>query len=95
VYFAVYSVWENEAEDTNCLQWVKEQIKRIEPVTAGQYLGDSDFTADQRKFMSEENWVKLQEIRKKYDPESLFHSYLSNSTADLNKNIWNRQLSNL
>ena len=49
----------------------------LEPVTVGQYLGDSDLTRRQVQFMSDENWSRLQEIRAERDPDGLFVGYLA------------------
>jgi lipoate synthase len=86
IYFASYVIWENEEEDEKNKTWLKNIMKQIEPVTIGQYLGDSDFTAHQRKFIADKNFEKLQEIKKQRDPNNLFHSYLKNEDTVLNKN---------
>jgi FAD/FMN-containing dehydrogenase len=88
IYFASYVIWENEEDDAKNRAWLKGIMERIEPITAGQYLGDSDFTVHQRKFMGDENFEKLQKIRAKRDPKGLFHSYLTQSDKTLNQNIW-------
>ncbi|MEY2918436.1 MAG: hypothetical protein RIS73_2150, partial [Bacteroidota bacterium] len=86
IYFASYVIWENEEDDEKNKTWLKNIMKEIEPVTVGQYLGDSDFTAHQRKFIADKNFEKLQEIKRLRDPNNLFHSYLKNEDTILNKN---------
>ncbi len=86
IYFASYVCWESEKDDDVNKKWLKNIMQHIEPITAGQYLGDSDFTAHQRKFISNENWEKLEQIRAKCDPNGRFHSYLANKDAVLNEN---------
>jgi FAD/FMN-containing dehydrogenase len=86
IYFASYVAWEDEKDDELNKNWLKNIIKNIEPITKGQYLGDSDFTAHQRKFISNENYEKLEEIRAKRDPNGRFHSYLAHKEAILNQN---------
>ena len=49
----------------------------LEPVTVGQYLGDSDLSRRQVQFMSDESWARLQEIRAERDPDGLFVGYLA------------------
>ncbi len=87
IYYATYVVWKDEADDAHNNNWIKQTISDLAPITKGQYLGDSDFQVHQRKFVSDENWQKLQGIRAKYDHKGLFHNYLCKSEADLNKNI--------
>jgi hypothetical protein len=63
-------------------------MKALEPVTLGQYLGDSDFGTRTVKFLSDENYGRLETLREKYDPHKLFHSYFTQPGATLNKNHW-------
>jgi hypothetical protein len=86
IYFAAYVLWEDAEEDNHNKIWLKNIMQHIQPITAGQYLGDSDFTAHERKFIADKNYQKLEEIRAKRDPEGLFHSYLKNESTVLNKN---------
>ena len=91
IYFASYVLWENENDDELNKGWLKNIMKQLESITAGQYLGDSDFTAHGRKFISETNLEKLQTIRAIRDPKELFHSYLKNDDTGLNKNEFETQ----
>jgi hypothetical protein len=79
-------LWEDAQEDEHNKNWLKSIMKYLEPITAGQYLGDSDFTTHSRKFISNNNFNKLQKIRSERDPMGLFHSYLKNENTVLNKN---------
>jgi FAD binding domain len=88
IYYATYVIWENETDDLKNQNWLNDILKNIKPITAGQYLGDSDLKIHHRKFMSDKNWIKLQEIRSKYDKDELFHTYACKTEADLNKNIF-------
>jgi FAD/FMN-containing dehydrogenase len=86
IYFASYVIWEDAEDDEKNKNWLKNVIQSIAPITAGQYLGDSDFTTHGRKFINETNFEKLQAIRAERDPKGLFHSYLKNAATILNKN---------
>ena len=88
IYMSIYCLWEDAGDDERCSRWVKEQMENIQPVTAGQYLGDSDLTVLQRQFMSPQNYSKLERIRNKYDPQRRFHSYLAKPNTTLNENLW-------
>jgi hypothetical protein len=59
-----------------------------QPVTAGQYLGDSDMTNRQLKFMAGDAWARLQRIIAARDPEARFHRYLARDPDSLNINHW-------
>ncbi|NJM40418.1 MAG: FAD-binding oxidoreductase [Anaerolineae bacterium] len=82
IYLALYVVWESEADDARCHAWLAERMRRIESISIGQYLGDSDFAARPAKFVSDANWVRLQRIREKYDPTAMFSGYLGKSAHE-------------
>jgi FAD/FMN-containing dehydrogenase len=88
IYLAIYTIWDDEADDARCCNWLARQMTTLEPVTLGQYLGDSDFTTRSLKFMSDANWARLQAIRAQRDPEGLFVSYLTSNPLTLNQNPW-------
>ena len=88
VYLAAYTVAAVEADDPVCRGWVDEQFGQLQPVTAGQYLGDSDLSHRQVRFLSDENYARLQRIRADRDPDRLFVDYLTSDPATLNTNAW-------
>jgi len=88
IYFATYVLWDDPEDDDACRQWVTDRMRDLEPVTAGHYLGDSDLATRQVKFMSDENWQRLAEIRAKRDPSALFAGYLAGPEGALNRNHW-------
>ncbi|MGW1026365.1 FAD-binding oxidoreductase [Streptomyces sp. NPDC002577] len=87
IYCATYVVHDEPERDGELRGWLSEAMAAMQPVTAGQYLGDSDFTVRQLKFMGDEQWRRLQGIRAVRDPKGLFAGYLS--TGDVtNTNHW-------
>lgn len=88
IYLASYVLWEDEADDDRCRGWLDEVMTDLEPVTVGQYLGDSDLARRQVKFMSDDSWARLQEIRAERDPDGLFVGYLAGPGGATNRNHW-------
>lgn len=88
IYFATYVVWDDPDDDGRYQAWISDRMRELEPVTAGQYLGDSDLATRQVKFMADENWRRLNEIRARRDPGSLFVGYLAGPEGALNRNHW-------
>jgi hypothetical protein len=88
LYFASYVIWENEADDERCRTWLAEQMRRMEPITEGLFLADSDLMTRPAKFLSNTHWKWLEELHARYDPDGLFHSYLARSDTQLNVNPW-------
>jgi FAD/FMN-containing dehydrogenase len=75
LYFATYVVCESPAHDTLCRWWVSQTMDRLQPFSAGCYLGDSDLTIRPDKFMSDAAWARFLDIRDARDPARLFAGY--------------------
>jgi FAD/FMN-containing dehydrogenase len=88
IYLASYVVWEHEDDDERCRAWLARAMADLEPVTVGQYLGDSDLSQRQVKFMSDDAWARLQEIRAVRDPDRLFVGFLAGDEGATNRNHW-------
>jgi FAD/FMN-containing dehydrogenase len=63
-------------------------MRQLEPVAVGAYLGDSDLRRRQVKFLSDEHWERLQQIREARDPDGLFVGYLAGPDGAGNRNAW-------
>ncbi|MBL5972679.1 MAG: FAD-binding oxidoreductase [Candidatus Leucobacter sulfamidivorax] len=87
-YVAAYTVYDDPADFARNRAWVTEVYEHAQPVTAGQYLGDSDMTNRQLKFMAPENWERLQGVIRDRDPEGRFARYLASDPATINTNHW-------
>lgn len=87
IYCATYVVHDEPGRDAELRTWLDGAMAAMQPVTAGQYLGDSDFTVRQLKVMGDEQWRRLQEIRAVRDPKGLFAGHLSSGTVT-NTNHW-------
>jgi FAD/FMN-containing dehydrogenase len=88
VYFAVYTVWEEPADDARCRRWLHDEMKRMETFSDGFYLGDSDLPTRSAKFMADKNFQKLQQLRKKYDPAGRFCAFQPHAEHAMNANPW-------
>jgi hypothetical protein len=76
IYLASYVVWEDPDDDERCISWLESVMADLEPVSVGQYIGDSDHTRRKRVFLAEENLQRLQGIIAERDPDGLFVGYL-------------------
>lgn len=76
-YFALYTIWETEADDERCQNWVLDTMRKIVPHTEGAYLGDSDFQIRQTKFWTDVKAKKLMELRRKWNPADRICGYLN------------------
>jgi hypothetical protein len=87
-YVATYLLSEDITHDSRNRKWLDDAMEYAQPVTKGTYLGDSDFSNRQLKFMEDENFARLQQIIQERDPENLFVRYLAKDPSTLNKNHW-------
>ena len=87
-YIATYLAYEDSAQDARNRAWLNEAMVAAQPVTVGQYLGDSDMTNRQLKFMSDDNFARLQKIIAERDPNGRFVRYLAKDSATVNRNQW-------
>ncbi len=83
-YLATYAIWSDPAEDEGHREWVLRHTRRLAALGKGVYLGDTDFTRRPDRFLSPENFGRLQSIRARRDPDGLFCSYLMAEGAQLN-----------
>lgn len=88
VYLASYVLWEDTAQDERHLEWLGAAMADLEPVTVGQYLGDSDLSRRQVRFMSDDAWARLQAVRAQRDPDGLFVGHHAGPAGATNRNHW-------
>ena len=70
--------WQNQEDDKKIAGWMQETMRTLEPFSLGHYINNEDVVSypqrNQASF-SEAAWQKLRNLRKKYDPEGVFHDY--------------------
>jgi FAD/FMN-containing dehydrogenase len=77
LYIALYSVWQDPAEDQKHQAWVTDHMKKLEPLASGIQLADENLAARPFKFIADKNLARLEALRAKYDPGGMFHSYMA------------------
>ncbi|MFF7987663.1 FAD-binding oxidoreductase [Streptomyces sp. NPDC007901] len=88
IYLASYVLWEDEEEDARNQAWLAAAMAELQPVTVGQYLGDSDLARRQLRFVSDASWERLRKIIAVRDPDGLFVGYLAGPDGAANANHW-------
>lgn len=91
LYFASYVVWEDEADDEKCRAWLAARMRQAETIAEGLFLADSDLTTRPGQFLSAARWKRLEQLRVRYDPTGLFHSYLATPDTTLNYNSLHKE----
>jgi FAD/FMN-containing dehydrogenase len=73
--FLVLGQWMDPAEGERCLTWVRETFAAMQPYMAPgryvNYLGDDE--GDRVAAAYGPNYVRLQQLKAKYDPDNFFH----------------------
>jgi FAD/FMN-containing dehydrogenase len=81
-YIANYLVWNEEEKDEDNHAWLGKANELLKPFSKGHYVnevaGDRYPERFQESF-SKPSWERLQSLRRQYDPEGVFHSYLGYS----------------
>ena len=81
-YVPVNALSNDAAHDAGKRAWLSNTIASLEPLTVGRYVGEADLTSapDRAKqCFSPSAWDKLIRLKRKYDPDDMFFSYLQHA----------------
>lgn len=84
VYLATYAIYTDPADDARYSDWVHRRTAALAVHGSGVYVGDTDFTRRQDRFLSDDAYRRLGEIRAERDASGRFASYLTSDPAGLN-----------
>jgi FAD/FMN-containing dehydrogenase len=84
VYVATYVIYTDAADDARYSGWVHRRTAELAVHGAGVYLGDTDFTRRNDRFLSDAAYRRLAEIRAERDPSGRFAPYLTSDAEGLN-----------
>jgi FAD/FMN-containing dehydrogenase len=84
VYVATYVIYADPADDDRHAAWVHGRTAALAAHGAGVYLGDTDFTRRQDRFLSDAAFARLAAVRAARDPDGRFASYLTRDPEGLN-----------
>ena len=79
-YIAGYAQWDHAADDHANQNWLKNFYDEMQPYAAGYYINEfdretrSDLTS---ACFTPANWEKLNTLRRQYDPDGVYHDFLS------------------
>ncbi len=81
-FFGSYLVWDREEDDEANYAWLEKNHELVKPYSEGHYVNEvagDRFPGRYRDSFSPENWQRLGDLRRKYDPTGVFHAYLGES----------------
>jgi len=76
------AVWERPEDDAVNTEWHRAAIAGLDEFAIGHYVGESDIIGDPdraERSYSKSNWQRLKMLRRKYDPDGLFHGVLTSA----------------
>ncbi|MGW2826702.1 FAD-binding oxidoreductase [Streptomyces sp. NPDC001443] len=79
-YLAPFAIWDDPAADAENTRWLRDTMHIVEPYGTGHYIAETDLTAAPsraRRSYTPAGWERLRRLKAAYDPEHVFHSYLT------------------
>ena len=67
----------DEKDDAKCAAWCANVIRKLKPISFGSQMNDENMPSNKGPYLSEEAAAKLETLRKKYDPQRRFVSFLT------------------
>ena len=75
-YIALYAVSDDPAEDAANVAWATERMREMEALASGIQLADENLGRRPARFVSDANLARLDELRRRHDPDGLFHPWM-------------------
>lgn len=78
VYIAAFTGWTDPADDERLRHWGRDHMRRLEPLSNGIQLADENLAGrPEAHYLSDEAHERLERLRRVWDPDGLFLSYLT------------------
>lgn len=81
-YVGCFAIWDNEEDDDFNFHWLDETLPLMDPFSKGHYINEIEARRHPeriRECFSAVNWQRIQDLRRKYDPDGVFHTYLGHA----------------
>ncbi len=79
-YAGVYSVWRDESADDQARTWLRETMLPLQRYARGHYINEIDAEARPASIegsFSDSAWKRLAQLRRRVDPNSVFHDFFA------------------
>jgi FAD/FMN-containing dehydrogenase len=84
-FMSTYAQWNDAKDDNANRHWLNGLYDELEPVSSGAYINEFDLehrAAQVARCFSDENWQRLQKLRRYYDASRVFVSLDTSPVAD-------------
>ncbi|MDR2838160.1 MAG: FAD-binding oxidoreductase [Azonexus sp.] len=81
-FVGCYAIWDEEKDDAANFAWLGDNLPLMDPFADGHYVNEIEARGHPERYpacFSKANWNRLQALRRQYDPQGVFHSYLGHS----------------
>lgn len=68
--------WSSPEDDQTYVEWASNVMRSMEHLATGIKVGDENLAVRPFKFMADDNYKRLEQVRNIHDPHSIFHSYM-------------------
>jgi len=76
IYMALYTVWQDAAEDERYRDWAGSNMASMSGLATCMALADENLGRRPARFISDANMARLDKVRATYDPDGRFHSWM-------------------
>jgi FAD/FMN-containing dehydrogenase len=80
INLALYSVWQDPADDERCIDWPRSNMAAMAPLSSGVGLADENLGRRPARFATDENMARLERVRATHDPDGRFHSWMGHAS---------------
>ncbi|MFF3504649.1 FAD-binding oxidoreductase [Streptomyces sp. NPDC003247] len=77
LYFSPNAVWDDPADDLRHETWAHDALRAMAPVAQGTQFADANPADRPDHGLEPDRAARLEELRRRYDPQGLFRAYLS------------------
>jgi FAD/FMN-containing dehydrogenase len=77
LYFSPNAVWDDPADDLRHESWAHETLRALDPLAHGTQFADANPADRPARGLEPEQAARLERLRRRYDPEGRFRTYLS------------------
>ena len=76
-YLSPCGITWDEKDDAKCAAWCANVIRKLKPISFGSQMNDENMPSNKGPYLSAESAAKLETLRRKYDPQRRFVSFLT------------------
>jgi len=77
IYLGLYTAWHDAADDARYGDWAPSNMAAMSHLATGISLADENLARRSATFITEPNMARLDQVRAAYDPNGMFHTWMT------------------